>query len=73
MEKKRRSEQSFGQAFSKACGASSPKRRLWRIKQGDDGAAVKIARRSKPVSNFGNRKRKRAKPCHKKNNNKKPS
>ncbi|MBQ6932051.1 MAG: hypothetical protein IJN38_07980, partial [Clostridia bacterium] len=31
-----------------ACRASSPKRRLWRIKQGEDGAAVKIHRRSKP-------------------------
>ena len=37
--------------------ASSLKRRRWRTKQGDDGAAVKIARRSKPISDFGNRKR----------------
>ena len=37
--------------------ASSPKRVLWTKKRGEDGAAVKIARRSKPKSNFGNRKR----------------
>jgi len=36
--------------------ASSPKRRQWRMKRGEDGAAVKIARRSKPISDFGNRK-----------------
>ena len=27
------------------------------MKRDEDGAAVKIARRSKPISNFGNRKR----------------
>ena len=37
--------------------ASSLKRRRRRTKQGEDGAAVKIARCSKPISDFGNRKR----------------
>ena len=36
---------------------SLPKRRRWRMKRGEDGAAVGIARRSKPKSDFGNRKR----------------
>ena len=37
--------------------ASSLKRRRWRMKRGEDGAAVKIPRRSKPARDFGNRKR----------------
>ena len=37
--------------------ASSPKRVLRTMKRGEDGAAVKVSRRSKAQRNFGNRKR----------------
>ena len=37
--------------------ALSPKRVLWTMRRGENGAAVKIARRSKPKSDFGHRKR----------------
>ena len=45
---KRENKESFGQAFTKACGASSSKRHKWWMKRDDDGVAVKIHRRSKP-------------------------
>ncbi|MBQ7597253.1 MAG: hypothetical protein IJU56_01575, partial [Clostridia bacterium] len=32
---------------ARACRASPPKRRRWRMQRGGDGAAVEIARRSK--------------------------
>lgn len=38
-------------------GASSPKRHLWWMKRGEDGAVVKITRLSKPKSDFGNHKK----------------
>ena len=36
-----------------ACRASSPKRCRWQMKRGEDGAAVKICRRSKPRQILG--------------------
>ena len=38
--------------FRSRRGASSLKRRRWRMKRGEDGAAVKIARRPKPKKRF---------------------
>ena len=38
---------------ARACRASSPKRTRWVMKRGEDGAAVKICRRSKPKQILG--------------------
>ena len=46
-------ERDFKAVFSFAeLAASSPKRSLREMKRGEDGAAVKIARRSKPIKRF---------------------
>ena len=40
---KKQNKKSFGQAFTKAFWASSPKRVLRTMKRGEDGAAVKVS------------------------------